>query len=127
MDVGRHYYPPSFLKEICSYLSFFKQNTFHIHLSDNLINNVNIYSFERSMDLYASFRLNSPAPVVDGLVKPFKVNESYTEDVFEDIQQTCAQRGVTVIPEIEAPGHALVIVQWKPQLGLEDLSLLNIR
>jgi hexosaminidase len=33
---------------------------------------------------------------------------------------------VTLIPEIEAPGHALVISQWKPELGLDDLSMLNI-
>jgi hexosaminidase len=34
---------------------------------------------------------------------------------------------VTIIPELEAPGHALVIAQWKPELALDDLSLLNIR
>ena len=34
---------------------------------------------------------------------------------------------MTIIPEIEAPGHALVISQWKPQLGLEgEIDLLNI-
>jgi hexosaminidase len=43
------------------------------------------------------------------------------------MQQSCAARGVTIIPEIEAPGHALVISQWKPELGLDSqLDLLNI-
>lgn len=106
-------------------MSFFKQNTFHLHLSDNLYNNVAIYSREESLDLYARFRLWSDSEDLAGLNK--YQNESYTKDQFEGIQSACASRGVTIIPEIEAPGHALVIIQWKPELGLaNDLSLLNI-
>ncbi|KAL1870780.1 hypothetical protein Daus18300_005100 [Diaporthe australafricana] len=125
LDAGRHFYPKEFVTELCSYMSFFKQNTFHLHLSDNLYNNVAIYSEERSLDLYARFRLWSDAEVVSGLNK--YQNESYTREDFDEIQSTCAARGVTIIPEIEAPGHALVFVQWKPELGYSgDLSLLNI-
>lgn len=110
---------------MCSYMSYFKQNTFQFHLSDNLYNNVDIYSYERTMEVYAAFRLLSDDLAVDGLNK--RANESYTREVFDDIQEKCAQRGVTILPEIETPGHALVISQWKPELGLTtDLSLLNI-
>ncbi|KAF3763433.1 family 20 glycoside hydrolase [Cryphonectria parasitica EP155] len=125
LDAGRHFYPKEFMQEMCAYMSFFKQNTFHLHLSDNLYNNVDIYSQERSLSLYARFRLWSDAEALVGLNK-YK-NESYTREDFDEIQSSCAARGVTVIPEIEAPGHALVIVQWKPELGYStDLSLLNI-
>ncbi|KAJ5726287.1 uncharacterized protein N7483_007644 [Penicillium malachiteum] len=124
LDAGRHFYPEDFLIEMCSYLSFFKQNTFHLHLSDNLYNNVDIYSREESLSLYAAFRLWSDDEAVAGLNR--RANESYTRTQFDNIQTKCAQRGVTIIPEIEAPGHALVIVQWKPELGLSDLSMLNI-
>mgnify|MGYP000858938026 CR=1 FL=1 len=124
LDAGRHYYPPDFLVEMCSYLSFFKQNVFHIHLSDNLYNNKR-YSTEQSMELYAAFRLWSDDPAVAGLNK--RANESYTRSQFDNVQRQCARRGVTIIPEIEAPGHALAIVQWMPELGLEsDLSMLNL-
>ncbi|KAJ9227311.1 CAZyme family GH20 [Paecilomyces variotii] len=124
LDAGRHYYPPDFLIEMCSYLSFFKQNVFHVHLSDNLYNNVDEYSREESLQLYAAFRLLSADPAVEGLNK--RINESYTRSQFDNIQEQCAKRGVTIIPEIESPGHALVIVQWKPDIGLEDLSMINI-
>ncbi|KAI8966811.1 glycoside hydrolase family 20 protein [Daldinia sp. FL1419] len=125
LDAARHYYPPEFIIELCSYMSFFKQNTFQLHLSDNLYNNVDLYTREQSLELYARFRLWSDSEELAGLNK-YK-NESYTREQFEEIQSTCASRGVTIIPEIEAPGHALVIVQWKPELGLEGrLSLLNI-
>lgn len=125
LDAGRHYYPPEFLVEFCSYLSYFKQNVFHVHLSDNLYNNVDIYSKERMKELYAAFRLKSDNKELEGLNK--RLNESYSKDQFEMIQQKCAQRGVTVIPEIESPAHALVISQWKPEIALEeDMSMLNI-
>ncbi|GAB1208293.1 hypothetical protein APSETT445_007037 [Aspergillus pseudonomiae] len=124
LDAGRHFYPPEFLIEMCAFLSFFKQNVFHVHLSDNLYNNVDRYSAQQSMDLYAAFRLWSDDPAVAGLNK--RANESYTKEQFDNVQQQCARRGVTIIPEIEAPGHALVISQWRPELALDDLSMLNI-
>ena len=125
IDAARHYYPPDFLIEMCAYMSYFKQNTLQVHLSDNLYNNVDIYSRERSLEVYARFRLWSEDQAVAGLNR--HKNESYTRDQFDEIQSACAARGVTIIPEIEAPGHALVFVQWKPELGLEDdISQLNI-
>lgn len=42
------------------------------------------------------------------------------------MQTRCAQRGVTIIPEIEAPGHALAIVKLRNQISLQDLRMLNI-
>lgn len=126
LDAARHFYPIDFLISLCNYMSFFKQNVFHVHLSDNL-NTHDFYTRDRSLVLYAAFRLISNESVVDGLVKPWRVNETYSREEFDELQKRCAARGVTVIPEIEAPGHALVIAQWKPQLGLkDDLSLLNI-
>ncbi|KAI7488708.1 hypothetical protein KC351_g1824 [Hortaea werneckii] len=110
---------------MCNWISFWKQNTFHLHLSDNLYNNVDIYSRERQLDLYARFRLLSNDSAVEGLNN--HANESYTREDFDEIQHSCAARGVTIIPEIEAPGHALVISQWKPEFGLDgQLDLLNI-
>ncbi|KAI0548112.1 beta-hexosaminidase [Xylaria curta] len=125
LDAGRHYYDSEFISEICSYMSFFKQNTLHLHLSDNLYNNAKLYSREQSLGLYARFRLWSDAPEVKGLNN--FLNESYTKEDYTGMQEACAARGVTIIPEIEAPGHALPIVQWKPELGMSnDLSLLNL-
>ncbi|KAI7488680.1 hypothetical protein KC351_g1847 [Hortaea werneckii] len=125
LDAGRHFYPKDFIVEMCNWISFWKQNTFHLHLSDNLYNNVDIYSRERQLDLYARFRLLSNDSAVEGL--NIHANESYTREGFDEMQHSCAARGVTIIPEIEAPGHALVISQWKPELGLEgQLDLLNI-
>ncbi|KAK7539297.1 glycoside hydrolase [Phyllosticta citribraziliensis] len=124
LDGGRHYYPPEFVIEICSYLSFFKQNTFQLHLSDNLLS-AYLNNSEYELGLYAAFRLDSDDEAVAGLNR-WK-NESYTRSVFDNMQEKCAQRGVTILPEIETPGHSLVITQWKPELALStDYTMLNI-
>lgn len=123
IDCARRFYPKEWILDMCSYMSFFKQNTFQLHLSDNQI--VSDYSSEVFMDIPAHFRLWSDSEAVAGLNK--YQNESYNRDDFEEIQTHCASRGVAVLPEIEAPGHALPIVQWKPQLAYkDDHSLLNI-
>ncbi|KAK8159361.1 glycoside hydrolase superfamily [Phyllosticta citrichinensis] len=103
LDGGRHYYPPEFVIEICSYLSFFKQNTFQLHLRDNLLS-AYLNNSEYELGLYAAFRLDSDDEAVAGL-----------------------PRGVTILPEIETPGHSLVITQWKPELALStDYTMLNM-
>lgn len=123
IDCARRFYPKEWLLGMCSYMSFFKQNTFQLHLSDNQI--VDDYSSEVFESIPANFRLWSDSEAVAGLNK-YK-NESFNREDFEEIQTKCAARGVAILPEIEAPGHALPIVQWKPQLAYgDDHSLLNI-
>ncbi|KAG8215740.1 glycoside hydrolase family 20 protein [Butyriboletus roseoflavus] len=114
LDAGRHWYTTEFLAEICTYASFFKINEFHIHASDNLWIPSLLYGLDwRS--LYSGFRFKPPrdSPVA-GLV-PHR-NESWSFNRFADLQSHCAQRGLTIVPEIDTPGHSLVISQWRPQL-----------
>ncbi|EEU33420.1 uncharacterized protein NECHADRAFT_56740 [Fusarium vanettenii 77-13-4] len=109
---------------MCSFASFFKQNEFHLHLSDNLFINHDLYTEKQMWELYSSFRLNSPNPALAGLAS---LPESYTRAQFEEIQRKCASRGVTIVPELEAPAHALAISKWKPQTAIKgDPSMLNI-
>ena len=122
--MGRHYYPPDFIIEMCAYLSYFKQNVFHLHLSDHVWDPAKLYSHELALELYAGFRPSSDDPAIAGLPRPS--NETYTPSVFENMQQQCAARGVTIIPELESPGHSIATTDWKPELALDDFSMLNI-
>lgn len=68
-------------------------------------------------ELYAAFRFQpSLDSSVVGLV-PLR-NESWSQEDFSDMQTTCLSYGINVIPEIDTPGHSLVITQWKPELML---------
>jgi hexosaminidase len=74
--------------------------------------------------VYAQFSLHPESEELAGLVQ--RSNETLSRADFEDLQQHCAQRGITVIPEIEAPGHCLAITKWKPELALATKDLLNL-
>ncbi|RYP04944.1 hypothetical protein DL764_004156 [Monosporascus ibericus] len=122
LDAGRKWYSPHFLKELCTYATFFKMSEFHYHTSDNYP--LNRGHNETWQDVYAQFSLRPESEELQGLVQ--RPNETLSRADFEDLQQHCARRGMTVIPEIEAPGHCLTITKWKPELALEKKDLLNL-
>ncbi|KAK2752708.1 hypothetical protein FQN54_008086 [Arachnomyces sp. PD_36] len=122
LDAGRKWYSPSFLKDLCSYASFFKMSEFQYHTSDNYpLNRGHNDTWE---DVYSQFSLLPEDEELHGIIQ--RKNETLSRADFEDLQQHCAQRGVTIIPEIEAPGHCLFITKWKPELALEKKDLLNL-
>jgi hexosaminidase len=123
LDAGRKWYTADFLKEICTYASFFKISEFHYHSSDNYP--LNRGRNETWNEVFSHFSLYPEDNTsLQGIVQ--RQNETLSRANFEDFQMHCARRGVTVIPEIEAPGHALAITKWKPELALAKKDLLNL-
>lgn len=122
LDAGRKWYTLEYLKDLCTYASFFKLSEFHYHATDN-------YPLSRGANVtwdqvYSQFALRPENPELMPLVQ--RLNETLSRPEFDDFQHHCAQRGVTVIPEIEAPGHCLSVTKWKPQLALDQQDLLNL-
>ncbi|RMJ26573.1 hypothetical protein PHISP_02565 [Aspergillus sp. HF37] len=122
LDAGRKWYSPAFLKDLCTYASSFKLNEFQYHSSDN-------YPLSRGpeqpwYEVYSQWSLRPENPKLQPLIQ--RRNETLSREDFEDFQHHCAQRGVTVVPEIEAPGHCLTVTKWRPELALEKKDLLNL-
>lgn len=122
LDAGRKWYSLDYLKELCTYSSFFKLSEFHYHATDN-------YPLSRGPnvswnEVYSQFSLRPENPNLMPLVQ--RENETLSRAEFDDFQSHCAARGVTVIPEIESPGHCLSITKWRPDLALESRDLLNL-
>ncbi|KAK6997302.1 glycoside hydrolase, partial [Favolaschia claudopus] len=116
LDAGRHWYQPSFLADLCIYASFFKLQTFHLHASDNLWNQ-NIISGPDWRRLSSAFRFRpSPGSPITELAP--LLNETWSKDEFLALQNTCSAHGVTIVPEIDTPGHSLAISKWKPELSI---------
>lgn len=123
LDAGRKWYTPEFLKELCTYASFFKISEFHYHSSDNApLNRGHNKTWNKVFSHFSLYPEQNTE--LQGIIE--RKNETLSRAQFEDFQNHCAQRGVTVIPEIEAPGHALAITKWKPELALAKKDLLNL-
>jgi hexosaminidase len=122
-DAGRKWYTKDFLKEMCSFASFFKMSEFHYHLSDNYpLNRGKNDTWE---DVYSHFSLLPEDESLLGIIHG-RENETLSREDYADMERHCARRGVAVIPEIEAPGHCLYVTKWKPELSLEKRDLLNL-
>ncbi|KAJ5875748.1 Beta-hexosaminidase subunit alpha/beta [Penicillium subrubescens] len=122
LDAGRKWYSLDYLKDLCTYASFFKLSEFHYHATDN-------YPLSRGPnvawnEVHSQFSLRPDNPDLLPLVQ--RENETLSRADFDDFQSHCAARGVTVIPEIESPGHCLSITKWRPDLALKSRDLLNI-
>lgn len=122
LDAGRKWYSLDYLKDLCTYASFFKLSEFHYHATDN-------FPLSRGPNVtwnqvYSQFALRPENPELLPLVQ--RANETLSRADFDDFQHHCAQRGVTVIPEIESPGHCLSVTKWKPELALASQDLLNL-
>ncbi|KAF4125482.1 hexosaminidase [Geosmithia morbida] len=102
-DAGRKWYKPSFLKEMCSYASFFKMSEFHYHLSDNYP--LNRGKNDTWQDVYSHFSLLPEDESLRGIVHG-RENETLSRDEFADVQSHCARRG--------------------PELSLDKRDLLNL-
>ena len=125
LDVSRHFMPKEFVKKYIDLLAIHKMNRFHWHLTDDQGWRLEIKKYPRLTDVGAwrsetlvghDVRDNSP----DAAQRKFdgvKHGGFYTQDEVREIVAYAAARFVTVIPEIEMPGHSQEVVAAYPDLG----------
>ncbi|MFC9331640.1 discoidin domain-containing protein [Kitasatospora sp. NPDC057015] len=111
LDVARRYFTPEFIRSYIRWMGYQKLNALQIHLNDNEIAREGLdWSTAQS-----AFRLASTNPAFAGLAATDGV---YTKADWDSFEDTAAAAGVTLIPEIDAPGHARAFTKFKPELGL---------
>ena len=118
LDVGRHLFPVEFIKRYIDLLSRFKLNTFHWHLTEDQGWRIEIERYPRLTEVGAwraetMVGKNFDPYVGDG--EPY--GGFYTRDEVRDVVAYAAARHVTVIPEIEMPGHSLAALAAYPELA----------
>jgi glycosyl hydrolase family 20 len=106
LDVSSQFVSTSLLKRYVRYLSWFKFNDLQLELNDN-----------------GGFRLNSPA--FAGLAAK---DGSYTETQFKDLETYALVRGITITPEIDSPGHAAALTNYRPDLAdPKNANFMDVR
>ena len=112
LDTGRKFFTIDFLRHYVKLLSYYKMNEFQIHLNDNGFKK---YFNDDWMQTYAAFRLESES--FPGLTAK---DGHYTKAEFRNLQLLGMRYGVNVIPEIDAPAHALAFTQYNPNLAASN-------
>jgi hexosaminidase len=118
LDVGRHFFPVSFIKRYLSLMARYKFNTFHWHLTEDQGWRIEIKKYPRLAAIASQRKETMIAKNFD----PYKGDGKayggyYTQDAIKEVVAYATRLGITVIPEIEMPGHSLAALAAYPQLG----------
>ncbi len=123
LDVGRHFFTVDEVKEALDIMALHKLNVFHWHLTDDQGWRIEIRKYPKLTEI-GSVRSRTligrdPGGTYD---ENCKFDETpyggyYTQDEIRDVVNYAAERFITVIPEIEFPGHAVGALASYPWLG----------
>ncbi|WP_457310061.1 family 20 glycosylhydrolase [Sphingomonas sp. UYAg733] len=114
LDSARHFQSPEFVKRLIDTMAANKLNTLHWHLVDDQGWRIEIRKYPRLTGVSA-WRLPATAP---GAPSPPRTGGFYTQVQIREIVAYAAKRGITIVPEIEMPGHALSAIRAYPGLGM---------
>lgn len=122
LDVGRHMFPVAFVKRYIDLMSHFKYNTFHWHLTEDQGWRIEIKQYpllqekaafrDETVIGHASSRTRDQA-VYDGQ----EYGGFYTQEEIKEVVEYAAARQITIVPEIELPGHSQAALTAYPYLG----------
>ncbi len=120
LDVARHFMPVEFVKEYIDYLALHKMNYFHWHLTDDQgwriesrkhprLNEVGSYRDATIIGIYPGTGIDST-----------RYGGYYKVEELKEIVEYAAERYITIVPEIDLPGHCMAILATYPHFGTED-------
>ena len=112
LDVSRHFFPIEFLKKQIDVMAQYKFNRFHIHLTDAAGWRIEIKRYPRLTN-FAAWRPNRTWKEWNNTGNQYVAEGTegayggyYTQDQLRDLVKYAAERGITIVPEIEMPGHS---------------------
>jgi hexosaminidase len=115
LDVARHFFALPDLFRVVDLLALHKHNVLHLHLTEDQGWRFPVPGLPRLQEV-GSWRAETRRPHDDeGDGTPH--GGSYTADQLRALVAYAGQRGITVVPEIDLPGHALALLAAYPELG----------
>lgn len=125
LDVARHFFQKEFIKKYIANLAFLKMNYFHWHLTEDQGWRIEIKKYP-NLTSHAAYReetlighYNETPQVFDGI----RYGGFYTQEDIKEIVTFAEKHHVTIIPEIEMPGHSQAAISAYPELGCTKESV----
>jgi hexosaminidase len=120
LDSARHFQSPAFVEAFIDRMARAKLNVLHWHLVDDQGWRLEIKKYPRLTEVGAWRVPAGPAAAADidrKTGQPHRIGGFYTQDQVREIVAYAAARHVTIVPEIEMPGHAQAAIAAYPELG----------
>ena len=115
LDCARHFFPKEFVKKYIDYLAMYKMNTFHWHLTDDQGWRIEIKKYPKLTEIGAWRNGSMIGHYSDQKFDDKRYGGFYTQEDIKEIVAYANQRHITIIPEIEMPGHAVAALASYPE------------
>ena len=121
LDVGRHFFSVAFIKKYLDLIAMHKMNSFHWHLTEDQGWRIEIKKYPKLTEI-GGFRKGTAIGLAGTKNAPYIYDDVpyggfYTQEEIKDIVAYAKARHITVIPEIELPGHSSAALAAYPQFG----------
>lgn len=119
LDVARHFFDVAAVKRYLDVMALVKMNRFHWHLTDDQGWRIEIKKYPRLTE-HGAFRKETLVGHYNDQPQKFdgkNYGGYYTQDQIKEVVAYAGKLNITVIPEIEMPGHATAAISAYPQLG----------
>ena len=116
LDCSRHFFPVAFVKKFIDLLALHNMNRFHWHLTDDQGWRIEIKKWPKLLSVGSQRSgtiIGTNSDIDDGI--PY--GGCYTQEEAREIVAYAAARHITVVPEIDMPGHMLAALASYPELG----------
>ncbi len=121
LDPCRHFIPAAYLNRFVDLMAMHRLNMLHLHLCDDQGWRIQIHKYPRltevgawrSATLVGKYQPDESKAVYDGIPH----GGFYTQDELKALVAYAGERGITILPEIEMPGHAQAALAAYPHLG----------
>ncbi len=115
MDCCRHFYPVEEVKKVLDLMAIHKMNRLHWHLTEDQGWRIEIKKYSKLTEVgaYRNGTQILRRKETDGQ----RYGGFYTQDELRDVVAYAAERGITVLPEIDLPGHMIAALASYPELG----------
>ncbi|MHC9084146.1 beta-N-acetylhexosaminidase [Luteimonas sp. RIT-PG2_3] len=123
LDSARHFHSVDEIKGIIDALSLHKLNVFHWHLTDDQGWRVEIKRYPKLTEVGGCRIPVGDAGIDAATGTPRRYCGWYTQAQIRDVVAYAAQRHITVVPEIDVPGHATAAIAAYPELGVTGAQL----
>ncbi|MGJ4845787.1 beta-N-acetylhexosaminidase [Leifsonia sp. Le1] len=123
LDVARHFLPLHDVLRFVDLMAMHRLNVLHLHLTDDQGWRVQILRYPRLTEVGAWRRESQVGYGVDAPGDGRPHGGYYTQDDLRELVAYAAARGITVVPEIESPGHVQAAIAAYPELGVTDTQL----
>ncbi len=123
LDVCRHFFPLSFIKRYIDLIALYKMNTFHWHLTDDQGWRIEIRRYPELTRTGARRKGTMVGRYSNQEYDSIPYGGFYTQEEIKEVVAYAAKRHITVVPEIEMPGHAVAAIASYPWLSCTGKQL----